>query len=366
MLQGTVRTYRYVRSWRTGANVEVRQTEIDRDGTAVEATLVLPRDAQAPLPGWVALGGVSRMGRFHPQLVRFAESLAASGAAVLIPELPEWRRLQVSAAPVAPTLRGSLAAMAANPAVRPGKVGLIGFSFGAPQVAIAASRPEIADQVAGIVLFGGYCSLERTLACQFTGDHDWDGETHSLDPDPYGRWVVGANHLTAVPGYEDAGEVAQALTRLARAASEKRISAWEPYHDPMIRELEAALPERFRDVFRLFATPTDERRPDKEPCLELARDLAAACHRSEAQLEPAAFLGGVTVPTRLIHGRGDRLIPFTECARLTEGLAPDVRNGSTVTGLFAHSADRSEGSVLERTVEKAAFLGTLRGLITTV
>lgn len=366
MLNGTVRTLRYVRSWRAGADVVAHPVELDREGTAVEATLVLPRDVRGPLPGWVALGGVSRMGRFHPQLVRFAESLAASGAAVLVPEIPEWRRLHVTAAPVGPTLRAGLAALATHPAVRPGKAGLIGFSFGAPQVAIAASRPDIADKVAGIVLFGGYCSLERTLACQFTGDHDWEGESHRLDPDPYGRWVVGANHLTAVPGYEDAGDVAHALRRLARAASEQRVSAWEPYHDPMIRALEAALPDRFRELFRLFATPTDEPRPDKEACLALARELAAACHRAEAQLEPAAFLEDVTVPTRLIHGRGDRLIPFTECARLSDGLAAGVRNGRTVTGLFAHSADRREGSVLERTVEKAAFLGTLHGLITTV
>ena len=57
--------------------------------------------------------------------------------------------------------------------------------------------------------FGGYCDLERTLRFQFTGEHEWNGEAHSLRPDPYGRWIVGANYLTAVPGFEDSERVAQ-------------------------------------------------------------------------------------------------------------------------------------------------------------
>src|SRR5690606_13815038 len=163
-----------------------------RGGVRIPATLILPTRRPGPLPAWIALGGISRMGRFHPQLMRFAEALASSGAAVVVPEIPEWRNLEVAAGPAAPTVRGCLDLLRTRREVCPGKVGLIGFSFGAPQVAIAAVKEDLAPHIAGIVLFGAYCSLERTLGCQFTGRHEWDGVEHELDPDPYGRWVVGS------------------------------------------------------------------------------------------------------------------------------------------------------------------------------
>ena len=98
----------------------------------------------------------------------------------------------------------------------------------------------------------------------------------------------------------------------------------------------------------------------------MAARLAEACRRLEPLLEPAAHLQDVRVPTRLIHGRGDRLIPFTECLRLVEGLPDESLEGHTVTGLFSHSADRSTGSLLTQVREKATFFGALRGVINTV
>jgi pimeloyl-ACP methyl ester carboxylesterase len=366
MLKGTLRTVRYARGWNAGADVKMEETLIRRDGEEVPATLVLPAQGRGPWPAWIALGGISRMGRHHPQLVRFAGALATSGAAVVVPEIPEWRRLELAPQPTAPTIRGCVDMLRERPDVGPGKVGLIGFSFGAPQLAIAAAREDLEPHIAGIALFGGYCSLERTLECMFTGDHEWEGARHEVVPDPYGRWVVGANHLTDVPGLEDAGDVAEALFALACAASGDRVAAWEPYHDTLIRDLRSALPERRKAIFDLFATASTEERPAREARLDMAHRLAEACRRVEPLLEPTPYLSDVRVPTRLIHGRGDRLIPFTECFRLSEGLPEAARSGRTVTGLFSHTADRREGSSLGQAWEKVTFLGTLHGLLSTV
>jgi len=367
VLRGTLRTLRYARSWKGDADVVVQDVEIMRDGVPVEATLMLPRASRRPFPGWIAVGGVSRMGRYHPQLVRFSRALAASGAAVLVPEIPEWRRLSVVPEVAAPTIRGGLEFLRSRREVSRGKCGLIGFSFGGPQVAIAATEEDVSEHVAGIVLFGGYCCLERTLVCQLTGDHEWEGIEYSLAPDPYGGWIVGSNHLTNVPGFEDAGDVAQALHLLATAASSQRISAWESHHDRMIRELRDALPERRRRLFDLFATPTGVARPEREERLGIARNLAEACRRVAPLLEPARELAHVSIPTRLIHGRGDRLIPFTEGMRLMAGLPRRARNGLSVTGLFSHSADRAPSTrMLTRAREGVRMFATIRGMINTV
>lgn len=366
MLRGVLRTARYVRSWQWGADVVAHETEIDRDGRSIPATLVLPARSKGPLPGWIALGGVSRLGRFHPQLRRFADSLASSGAAVLVPEIPEWTSLQVPPWVAAPTIRGCVDLLSTRTEVRRDKVGLIGFSFGAPQVAIAAAREDLADHVAGIVLFGGYCRLDRIMIFQMTGEHEWDGVDYKLDPDPYGRWVVASNYLTEVPGCEDAADVAAALHRLATATSEERVSAWDSSHDPMIEELRVGLPSGRRALFDLFATTTTRKRPDRKECLEMATELAGACRRLDPLLEPAPELARVSLPTRLIHGRGDRLIPFTEGLRLMAGLPEMARESLTLTGLIGHSLDESPKSPLTRAREGMTMFGALRGVINTV
>jgi pimeloyl-ACP methyl ester carboxylesterase len=130
--------------------------------------------------------------------------------------------------------------------------------------------------------------------------------------DPFGGWVVGSNYLTRIPGYGDADDVA--LHSLADASSGQRIAAWE----------------------------------------------------SEPLLDPAADLARLRVPTRLIHGRGDRLIPFTERHRLFHELPETARRGLTVTRLFHHSADSVPAGILGRAVEQVMMLQAIRGLINTV
>ncbi len=366
MLRRLRRTARYARSWKSDADVSAVETEIDRDGAKIAATLVMPREPAAPLPAWIALGGVSCMGRHHPQLVRFAGALASSGAAVLVPEIPEWRRLELAPSAVAPTLRGSIDHLRSRSDVAPGPIGLIGFSFGAPQVAISASRDDLGEDIGGIVLFGAYCSLEKTMTCQLTGEHEWEGLDYHLSPDPFGGWVVGGNHLTGVPGHEDADEVALALNRLANAASGQRISAWDPRHDALIRELRHTLSGRHRRLFDLFATPSTDALPEPEERRSLAISLAETCRRVDPLLDPATALAGVELPTRLIHGRGDRLIPFTEGLRLNESLPSRVRKGLTVTAMFHHSADTAPRRLTTRARESFKLLKAIHGMINTV
>jgi pimeloyl-ACP methyl ester carboxylesterase len=366
MIRGMLRTARYARSWKTGAEVFVDELVIERSGAIVPATLLRPASGGESLAGWIALGGISRMGRHHPQLVRFARALASSGAAVLVPEVPEWRSLELSPKVVGPTIQGCIELLRRRGDVAPGKLGLIGFSFGAPQVAIAAAREELSEHVAGIVLFGGYCCLERTMTCLLTGNHEWEGDAYTLRPDPFGGWVVASNHLTDIPGLEDAADVAAALHALAHEASERRISAWDPYHDAMIAQLRMSLPARRQPLFDLFATPSDRVHPEPQEGREMALRLAEACRRVEPLLDPATDLSRVDLPTQLIHGRGDRLIPFTEGHRLFGGLPEHARRSLTVTSLFNHTADHAPPSAVDRARENLKMLVAIRGLVSTV
>jgi dienelactone hydrolase len=362
-----MRTVRYSRSWKRGSSgTESTQVTIRRDGQDVPATFVRPAGGSHRIPSWIAIGGVSLKGRFHPQLVRFTEALASTGVGVLVPELPEWRRLSVCPRITLPTVRASVEYLKRRSDVIPERIGVIGFSFGAVGSVLAASDGEVADRVGGAVVFGGYCCLERTLSCMITGEHEWGERRHRLQPDPYGRWVVASNYLTRVPGYEDATDVADAVRRLATEASGRRVSAWEPYHDPMITSLrETIAPER-RPLFDILATPTTSRRPDPDACSDFATALADTCRALEPQLDPVSALERVRVPVQVIHGRGDRLVPFTEGMRLMDRLPGDLRRGVTVTRMFNHSKDHVPSSTIDHAYEAGLLLRALHRLVNTV
>lgn len=364
MTRARLRTLRYIRSWLTGRDdVHARELPLDRDGTPIPATLVTPGHHGGDLPVWVVLHGMTRSGRRHRQLMRFTRALAEGGCAVIIPEVPEWRELDLAPELTTPTVAACLDAMADVPALAGARApALMGFSFGAPQALLASMDARLHGRVAGVAGFGGYCDLERTLVFQFTGRHRWHEEIHALRPDPYGRWIAGANYLTAVPGYAGAGDVADGLRRLAALAGDVGVVAWNPCFDGPKEDIRASLTAPRRELFDLFAPPSDVD-PDPVAGEEMAHQLAAAARRSTPLADPALWLGAVPGPVHLLHGRQDRLIPFTEMHRLAAALPPGALALATVTRLFAHSSQDPLPGLGEGAREVTAFLRALSGVL---
>lgn len=364
MSSPALRTLRYVRSWLSGrADVRARELVLDRNGTPVPATLVTPAAPKGPLPAWIVLHGITRPGRAHRQLVRFTHAVAEGGVAVLLPEVPEWRELDLAPRLTTPSVLAALRALEGlDRLVAPGRVGLLGFSFGAPQALVASADRALAGRLAGVAGFGGYFDLERTLVFQFTGRHEWRGERHMLRPDPYGRWIAGANYLTRVPGYGDAGPVADGLRRLAALAGDVGVVAWDARFDVEKQTIRATLAPDLRPLFDLFAPPSD-REPEPCPGEEMAHKLAAVARGAEPTIEPGPFLDRIPGPVHLLHGRQDRLIPFTEMLRLAEALPDGVLARGTITRLFAHSSRDPLPGWRESAREGAEFLKALSGML---
>ena len=319
------------------------ETRYLRDDETLAATLYRPARAVAggarPLPAWVVLHGLTRRGREHESLDPFARALAASGAAVLVPDIPEWRGLRVAPRAAGTTIRAVAADAADRSFIDPARIGVIGFSFGGTHALMAAADPAVADRVAAVVSWGGYASLRRTLHFAFTGDHELDGASHHLEPDPYGRWIFAGNYLTAVPQHADDAAAADALLWLARKVGERKIMAWEPATDPLKAEARRRLPPGQQPIFDLVAPPTDAAvtAADRQRLAALAERLVAPSVRTDPLLEPSDHLDRVGVPVFLAHGREDRLVPWTEMVRLRRALPADRVRHSVVTGLFAHS-----------------------------
>lgn len=358
----SIRTLRFLGAWLfRRAAVEEREVVLAHGDERLPATLLRPRSEPASA-AWIALHGVTRPGRRHTALLRFARALAASGAEVLLPEIREWMELRLAPERTVPVTRACVDHFERRGAVgdRPG---LVGFSFGAPQALRAAADPALRHRLGGVVGFGAYFDLERTFRFQLTGEHELGGERERLDPDPYGRWIIAANYLTDVSEHRQATDVAHALRRLAEEAGDRQISADDPALQPLRRDLRCRIPPARRSLFDLFA-PTPGHDRDEAQLDELARRVAKAARRAAPELDVRRHLDRVACPVELIHGRDDRLIPYSETLRLRDAFADDAPVNVLITGLFSHSRERPIRARVESVREGWRFFRALRRVLT--
>jgi hypothetical protein len=339
-----LRAARFLRSYLRPDRVRWREREITIPvaGAPREATLYLPLHDR-PAPGWVVLHGLTVPGRHHTAMVRFVRGLAASGAAVLVPDVPAWRELRMDTAAARETIAEAARYLAALPGTRPGGVGLIGFSFGATQAVIAAADPSLHGIVRVVVGFGGYADLPRMVRALMTGEHDWNGVAECIDPDPYGRWAVVANYLTRVPGFEGMGAVEHGALELAVETGVRGTMSWDAEYDPLKAQIRERLSPAEQAVWDVVAPPAGQPPRDRVLAERLARGFADAALRFDPGLDPARYVDRLRARVILSHGHEDRLIPYTESLRLHALLAPVTDASVTITRLFAHSTHHGGG-----------------------
>ena len=241
-------------------------------------------------------------------------------------------------------------------------MGIMGFSFGVTHALQTATDPDLRQHLAAVAGFGGYCDFERTLHFLLRGEHEWQGEAFRGDPDPYGRWVVGGNLLPETPGFEGTEPVAEALLTLARAAGDEQVGAWEATFDHLKGDLEESLAQPHREIFRALAPPSGEVSP-QDFIQRVTPGLARSAQERGGLVDPRSLLAGVRLPVRLIHGREDRLIPFTETLRLEAAFPHGADVRVYLTGLFAHSQRETTSSALSQVREQLQFVRMLADLL---
>ena len=340
--------------------LDVTETTFTRGSDTVGATIYRRRGQKQYRTAWVVLHGITYRGRQHKGLQRFASSMAAAGHFVFIPDVPEWSRFQVAPAAAVPTIRAAVHALHERTDIDRDRIGLFAFSFGGTQSIVAANDASIQRELKGLVSWGGYSSIKRLVHFGFTGEHELDGRRYQVEPDPYGRWIMGGNYLTKLAGFEDYGDVAQSLIELATEAGKRGIYAGDLSFEPLKAEIAA----RFRGdklrTFDVFAPRGRILGADRDYARELVTSLSETIVRVDPLMDPTAALAGIRVKTFLAHGRDDRLIPFTESLHANREISPDVTAGCAVTGLFAHSGGTSSQLTVPGKVrEGALFLSVL-------
>ncbi len=353
---------RFALAWRSppAALTEAEVSIPLADGHSIRGTVV--RAKGSPARGWIVLHGVTPLGLAHSELRRFTRALAAAGGTILVPEIREWTELDFAPSRAQTILRGAVDWLRDQPGIAPGGVSLMGVSFGAPQALVAASDHALAGKLRAVIAWGGYADIERTFRFSFTGEHEWEGVAYRQPPDPYARWIIGANCLPHAPALDDRNVVALALRRLATRAGEREFEAWNASSDPFKGEIRRGLPRADRELFDLFAPPAAEE-PDRGASEDIVAELVPAARRSIPLIEPLRQIEHLRIPARLLHARADRVIPFSETLRTAEWLDPrSVSLSTRLTGLFTHSGEDTDERPWSRAQSNLHFLGALKGV----
>jgi dienelactone hydrolase len=320
-----------------------RELLIHDGGKLRPVTAFVPDGWPTGRPAWILLHGITVPGRHHDALRRMARSLAAAGHYAVVPEIESWRRLRVDPAAATRTIRATLAHLETMVPADSGRVGVMGFSV-AGRWAITATA-EFPNRVRAVASMGGYWDIERTIVAMITGEHEWQRRQYRYSPDPYGRWIMGANLLPLLTGerfgsHDERVQVAAGLRQLAETAGQNGAMAREPVYDGLNTSLRGTLPHGARPIWDLLAPLSTEPVATQPEAHDLARAMAGAAAATFPELISRRGIDELTVPTVLVHGKTDRLIPFTETLRLAEHLPATAVRRVTITGLFGHTRSR--------------------------
>jgi len=277
----------------------------DFAAAGTRARLYLPSDIDHP-PGLVLVHGVHYRGIDEPRLERFASAIAASGVAVLTPEIRElcdYRIDPASIETIGVSTRVLSERLGGPREPREPRVGVMGFSFAGGLALVTATDPRYQSDIAFVVAVGSHHDLGRVL--RFFASNEAprpDGTTAHLAAHPYGPGVLVYSH---VEDFFPSTDVEAARDALRLWLHEDFDAARE-----RAKELSSDGAAEMKHIF------------DRDTAA-LAGQLNAEIARLApgfSAVSPSAHLADIRVPVFLLHGAGDTVIPPTE----TEWLARDT------------------------------------------
>jgi dienelactone hydrolase len=333
-----------------------RAADLDTDRTRSEdvslnlgvgllrARLYLP--VHAPRRAVLLTSGLHPAGIDEPRLVALAGQLAASGLAVLTPDIPELSSFEIT-----PRITDEIEAagnwLASHHPSADGRIGLAGISFSGGLSVVAAGRPALRDRVAYVFALGGHDDLPRVLHFLCTGV---DGSEHRA-PHDYGVAVILLGVADRLVPSDQVAPLRNAVRRYLWASHLDRVDRPQADREfAALRDLARSMPEPSSTLLRLVND----------------RDVSALGSRL---LPYVGFYGGAaslspsqspkpSAAVFLLHGADDNVIPAIE----SDDLAADVRKSATVrlliSGMISHA--EADQPVNGRDVARlASFWGDL-------
>ena len=265
--------------------------------------------------------GVHPLPLDHPGVARVALAVARIGLVVGVPESAELRASRIGAHEPGHLVDAYLV-LEARPEVRPGRVGIAGFSAGASLGLMAAGDPRIAERVAWINAFGGYGDAATLMVDTLTRTQRRDGVVEPWRPNEVARRRLFEVLLDAIEPASDRQRLRGELEPLI--AAEERPT---PTPDPAFA---ASLGEQGRAVYAIATAAS------REAAEAVVEGLPPAIHERLRVISPPAATSNLRGPVLLMHDERDRAIPVTHLQLLQDALPAGAARRVTRFRLFEH------------------------------
>ena len=297
-----------------------RTVDYTFEGHADIADVYRPGGGVAAKAVVVLVPGVVRLGKNDPRLVAFANTLARARFLVFVPDLANLRRLSIGSEDAGALARAIRYAVERSGVGERSSVGVVAFSYAAGPALLAAMSEEARHHVRFVYAVGAYYNLDMVVAYLTTGHHRQDAASPWVrsEPSPYALWVFIRSCAARLENEDD---------RLAlTAAADAKLA--DP--DADISDAMARLGPEGRAVIALIGNS------DPMKAADLIAGLPAPVLAELRALDLAARdLAALEARVILIHGRDDRLIPYTESAALAAAI-PGGRASLSIIGSLEH------------------------------
>ncbi|MGA6984884.1 MAG: alpha/beta hydrolase [Terriglobales bacterium] len=306
--------------------VEDALTEVPTPSGPIRARLYTPRD-RPHAPGIVLVHGVHHLGIDEPRLVAFARALSSSGIRVLTPELLPLADYQVDRASI--DLIGYSARALSAPLRQ--KVGVLGLSFSGGLSLLAAADPRFAPYIRFVVSVGAHDDLERVSQFLITNAiMRPDGSTVHMTANQYGALILIYSHVSDFFPPADVPAAREALQLLL----------WEKV-DESQKRADLLSPGGRQRMELLYSHHVET----------LSSEIRETIARHQAEMAPVSphgNLGALQVPTLLLHGTVDNVIPSSELLWLQRDVPPAALKSALISPAIAHVALEGEPSITDR------------------
>ena len=195
---------------------------------------------------------------------------------------------------------------------------MIGFSYGAGPMLIAAADPRLERRLKFVVSFGGYYDLVQVIKFVTTGYYQYGEEKGYTKPSDYTRWIFLRYNLDLLRDPVD-----QAI--LARLAGTRDLE--NPGESPV---LPSDLTPEGRSVYNLLVNR------DPEKVEALVSRLAPSIREMIEQLSPSRRISRLSAYAIIVHSDPDPFIPHTESLALAKALGYSGRVRLDIVRLFRH------------------------------
>lgn len=273
-------------------------------GLSRSGDLYLP-GAGSPKAAIVLVPGAVPEGKDHEQLVAFANMLARLRFAVLTPEMSGYRDLRIGPQHAREVADAFIHVSSREEWSPGGRAGIGAFSYAAGPALLAALEDDIRDRVRFVLAVGGYYDVRTAIGFLTTGYFEDNGVQRHLEPNEYGKMVF----------IRSARDHVRSATDRARLDAMVSARLRDPSAD--LSALAAGLGSEGRSIYRLLSN-TDPGQIG--PLLaELPSGILTTLDALTLSNKPLSMLKARLL---LVHGKDDRLIPYTESLALGAAAPP--------------------------------------------